>query len=229
CLGQGRPFYFDGSVQAGLEEWFESQSHTADPPPMLNSISLEDVVPVWDMFVALPDAQALVRIADLLVRSGSSIDLLGARTSSLKDLRGRPSVLIGAFNNQWTLSLTGDTRYWFDTDHKRGGFLVRDQKNGETAEWEVSTEQPDWANIVDYAIVSRVRVPLTEQIVVAIAGITAAGTLAAGEFVTDESYFAQSVDDAPPDWYKKNIQVVLSTEVVNGVPGPPEVVATHFW
>lgn len=229
CLGQGRPFYFAPRVQTGLEEWFEGQGQTGDPPPMLGSISLGDVIPAWDTFVALPDAQALVGIADLLVRRGSSIELLGARASSLKDLRGRPSVLVGAFNNQWTLNLTGELRYWLDIDEKRGGFVVRDQKKTGMAEWEVSTEHPGWANTVDYAIVSRFRVPLTEQIIVAIAGTTWSGTLAGGEFVTDESYFAKSLSDAPPDWYQKNIQVVLSTEVIEGVPGPPEVAATHFW
>jgi hypothetical protein len=34
---------------------------------------------------------------------------------------------------------------------------------------------------------------------------------------------------APPNWEGKNIQIVLATEIIDGQPGPPRVVSTHFW
>jgi hypothetical protein len=34
---------------------------------------------------------------------------------------------------------------------------------------------------------------------------------------------------APPYWYRKNVQVVLKATIVGGAPGPPQVIATHFW
>ena len=37
------------------------------------------------------------------------------------------------------------------------------------------------------------------------------------------------VKNSPKDWNKKNLQVVLHTDVVNGIPSLPEVVAVHFW
>ena len=34
---------------------------------------------------------------------------------------------------------------------------------------------------------------------------------------------------APNQWDRKNIQVVIATKVINGNYGPPRVLATHYW
>jgi hypothetical protein len=82
---------------------------------------------------------------------------------------------------------------------------------------------------VDYAIVSRFVNPTTEQMVVSVAGATGYGTVAAGEFVTNPAYFSEAMRRAPRDWYRRNMQVVLSVEVMSGHAGPPKVLALHFW
>jgi hypothetical protein len=61
------------------------------------------------------------------------------------------------------------------------------------------------------------------------AGITGSGTRAAGEFLTDEADLKQLADGAGADWSKKNFEVVLSAQVVNGVQGKPRVEAKTFW
>ena len=81
----------------------------------------------------------------------------------------------------------------------------------------------------DYAIVSRVYNPTIEQTVVTVAGASGYGTYAAGEFLTNQEYFAAAVHGAPRDWSLKNIQVVLHVKVISGTPGPPKVLAVHFW
>jgi hypothetical protein len=35
--------------------------------------------------------------------------------------------------------------------------------------------------------------------------------------------------NAPGNWGKKNLQVVIGTEVINGNSGPPRVVDQYFW
>ena len=71
--------------------------------------------------------------------------------------------------------------------------------------------------------------PVTEQTVVIAAGITHFGTQAAAEFLTNESYFAEALQNAPADWSRKNFQVVLSTQVMSGTAGPPKVLAIDVW
>ena len=50
-----------------------------------------------------------------------------AATVSLSDLRERPTVLIGAFNNEWTLSLQGDLRFYFENDSHHHSQVIRDR------------------------------------------------------------------------------------------------------
>ena len=35
--------------------------------------------------------------------------------------------------------------------------------------------------------------------------------------------------NAPSDWPKKNLQVLLRTQIVDETPGPPSIVTTYFW
>ena len=81
----------------------------------------------------------------------------------------------------------------------------------------------------DYAIVTRVFDPDTEKTVLSVAGIETYGTLAAGEFVTEPEYLGTALPAMPPDWRGKNVQFVLSTKIIDGTPGPPRALASHFW
>jgi len=81
----------------------------------------------------------------------------------------------------------------------------------------------------EYAIVSRIFDAPTEKTVVSIAGMTFNGTIAAGEFLTNERYMHEAFWNAAPKWHQKNIQVILKTTMVAGSTGPPKVVATYYW
>lgn len=200
-----------------------------NPPPGLATLSLLDVVPMWDRYVGLGDAQAFSEIANLFSRRGNNAQLRGVRSISLDDLRSKPCVLIGAFNNEWTMSLAGELRFYFDIDYRNSAEFVNDRQNPGKTDWKVVNSWPHWKIPSDYAIVSRVINPTTEQTVVIAAGITHYGTHAAGEFLTNQAYFSEALSQAPRDWYRKNMQVVLSTKVISGANGPPKVLAAHFW
>lgn len=229
CLGQPKAYFFNTPVQRELDRWFEHRTEAGVQPPGFTSMSIDDVVPAWDRMISIHDADAFARLAALFARYGRTATLRGGRSVSLKDLRGRPLVLIGAFSNDWTLALTGESRFHFDVDREKGGLIVRDRKQPQRVDWKITKSWPEQKIPLDYAIVSRVINPVTEQTVVTAAGITHFGTQAAGEFLANESYFAEAVRSAPADWSRKNLQVVLSTRVMSGTAGPPKVLATHVW
>jgi hypothetical protein len=229
CIGQPKTYNFKWKAQAELDKWFASGTENQNPPPGLPTLSLDDVVPMWDRYVALGDAQASSQFSELFARKGNKSQLRGVRSVSLSDLRSKPCVLIGAFNNEWTMSLAGELRFFFDIDHQNNAEIVNDRQNPGKTEWKVVNSWPHRRIPADYAIVSRVLNPTTEQAVVIVAGITYYGTHAAGEFLTNEAYFSEALNNAPRDWYRKNMQVVLSTKVISGAHGPPKVVAVHFW
>jgi hypothetical protein len=130
-------------------------------------------------------------------------------------------------NNEWTLRLTSGLRFSFEKEPN--GARVADKQNPANTAWSVDFKTPLAQFNRDYAIVSRVRDPKTEQTVVVVAGIGSWGTLAAGEFVTMPEHLKKLEAIAPKHWEQKNLQVVLATDVIRGSSGPPTVLAAHFW
>ena len=53
--------------------------------------------------------------------------------------------------------------------------------------------------------------------------------LAAGEFLTGPDEMKKLTAVAPPGWEGKNMELVLSTEVIRGRSGPASIVAAQFW
>lgn len=168
-----------------------------------------------------------MRLTSLLGRMGKDVNLRGDRNTNFSDLRRRPVVLVGAFNNEWTLRLTGELRFYFDL-HERG-YFVRDRQHPDNRAWRVDADRDNPQMEVDYAIVSRVYNATTEQTVVAAAGIRGGGTYSGIELLTNAAYLQKAIASAPAGWAKRNAQFVLRTRVYAGTPGPPEIVAMHVW
>ena len=133
--------------------------------------------------------------------------------------------MIGAFNNSWTLIMTNDLRYVF-AEGDTAAMHIQDKTNPPRAWW---PKVADGKFIEDYAIVSRILDSKTGNVLVTIAGLDQTGTRAAGEFVTNPQLIAKFVKDAPKDWNQKNLQLVLHSNVLNGIPGSPTIVAYQFW
>lgn len=229
CVGQPKTYNFQTETQRRLDQWFDHPVQTQTPPEQIQSIPLQEVVPTWERNVALGDALVFSRLYGLFGRYGKDLELRGGRSVSLNDLRGKPVILVGAFNNEWTLMLADELRFYFDVDPTDQNEVVRDRRNPGVNLWKVRNNWPYQRIPEDYAIVSRVLNKTTEQTVVSVAGITQYGTQAAGEFLTNQQYFEQALKSAPRNWAKMNMQVVLSTRVLSGTTGPPRVRAVHFW
>jgi len=178
-------------------------------------------------YVALTDAITLSRIAGMLESRGKSFRVRGLSGTSLADLRDGPVVLVGAFNNDWTLRLTGPLRFRFQ--NLRPLLSVVDSQNPSANSWKVDLSEPYLQIADDYGIISRVKDPTTGRVVVVAAGLSGWGTEAAGEFLADPKYLEEIAKNAPKDWERKNMQVVITTKVIAGSSGPPSVLATYFW
>jgi hypothetical protein len=223
-VGQGHAYKLAGD----LDKLFDEPSGLSSEQ-LGRTIPLRDIIPAFERYVGLTDVQALIRLSGLFSKFNKPIELRGGRTTSLADLRGKLVVLVGAFNNSWTLSLTGEQRFYFELDAPNNLEIVRDRLRPENRSWRVSREASVAQLRTDYAIVSRVFNPTTEKAIVVAAGIRGGGTAAAGEFLTNPAYLAQALKNAPRGWADKNVQFVLATPMFAGTPGPPSVVAAHYW
>jgi hypothetical protein len=188
-------------------------------------IALKDVVPIRDQYLGLGSAYAISSVAAGLAVRKKAYQLKFGSGFSFQDIRHAPAVLVGAYANRWTLQLTEDLR--FTLADKDGAPQILDRKTGK--KWTLRDLQPDGRTSEDYVIVSRLFHPKTGRLVVGLAGVTQYGTQAAGEFVTDEELLGEASRNAPRGWERMNLQFVLHVPVVEGVPGRPEVVASHYW
>jgi hypothetical protein len=178
-----------------------------------------------DYGVAMGDVSVAARLSALFEHLNKPSQLRVGTNYSFEDLRNSPAVLVGAFNNRWTLQMTASLRFAFA--EQDGRFKIQEQgPSGRARSWVLG---PHGEIVEDFAIVTRLLDSKTGQVLVAAAGIGANGTQAAGEFISKPEYLEAAFRSAPPDWQKKNLQVVLQTTVTDSVAGPPRVVATYFW
>ena len=185
----------------------------------LSSMENSDMVPVSDI-VSYSKLTDLLTRRSLLYSTKSSVD------TTLEELRVGPVVLLGGFNNLWTLRLTSALRFRFAP---KGPNLnaIEDSQDSAKA-WTFDNMQPALANSRDYAIVASYYDTTIEQHVIVAAGIGKNGTIAATEFLTTEREMKNwlAEEKLPPN---KNIELVLETEVLDGQPGPPHVIAFSTW
>jgi hypothetical protein len=195
---------------------------TLDPKETIRG---SDVIPVTDQFVGIGNAHTAVLLSTLFAGRQKAVEIRYANDLSFSDLRSSPSVLIGAFSNFWTLEMQGQLRFVFE--QIEGVRRIRDRSNNRT--WQLTRLAPDGKTPEDYAVVSRLFDSATGQLLISAAGITQYGTRAAGELLTQAPLLKEALANAPADWPRKNLQVLLHTTIYKGTPAPPKVVATHIW
>jgi DNA-binding winged helix-turn-helix (wHTH) protein len=180
--------------------------------------------------VVIDDLDTIVRVASTLRADGKQYQLKGEETTSLTDLRNGPSVFIGAFDNAWTLRLTKSLRFHFGNNADMTQFRIIDGNDTSHPGWVVDrTQQMATNNYQDFAIVARFTDNNTGKPAIIVAGIGRGGTIAAGEFLTNPDDLAQLSDAMRSAGNKKNLEVVLSTQIIDGQPGTPKMEATYFW
>jgi hypothetical protein len=184
-----------------------------------------------DSMVALiiDDVSPLVNVAALLRTYGKTSRVLAESNTTLTDLRRAPSIFIGAFDNSWTLRLTSALRFHFANDAAMNKLWIEDRANPGNHSWMMDRTIQQTGTYSDYAIVARFVDPNIEQLVVVGAGIGRGGTVAAGEFLVDEQRIDDMLKRVPSDWKRKNIEIVLETQVIGDRSGPPRVSAVYVW
>jgi hypothetical protein len=184
-----------------------------------------------DSMVALiiDDVSPLVNVAALLRTYGKTSRVLAESNTTLTDLRRAPSIFIGAFDNSWTLRLTSALRFHFANDAAMNKLWIEDRANPGNHNWMMDRTIQQTGTYSDYAIVARFVDPNIEQLVVVGAGIGRGGTVAAGEFLVDEQRIDDMLKRVPSDWKRKNIEIVLETQVIGDRSGPPRVSAVYVW
>jgi len=215
CLGEPAK-----SLDAGSINSLEMPTTNSKPEPLYFRLHHSGLF-------ALADVITLTQTAAALETRHKAFRVVPASDATFAQLREGPVVLIGAFDNIWTLRVTQKLRFGFES--KDGVALIVDRKSPNQTTWATAWDLPYERLSRDYAIVARIHDNITGQPVIIAAGISEEGTESAGEILYNPVYLQSLLAKAPAHWEQMNMEAVIETQVIEGHPGPPNVLAVETW
>jgi hypothetical protein len=175
-------------------------------------------------FISMPVVFSLARLSALLEHGGAKYALQASASTPLTDLRDRSVVMVGAYNNDWSLRLVSPLRFHFAPESSAS--IIDSQRPN--VRWARDGSMP-YSSGDDYALVARFRDSTTGSIVLVLGGLGRNGTEAATQFVTTPQYLHLLADRVGKNLRSQNIEVVLKTNVIEGKTGAPSIQAIHTW
>jgi hypothetical protein len=166
------------------------------------------------------DIEASLRIANLLGVMQRKVNARSTNELPFVDLQNSPVVLVGAYDNYWTLKLAKDLPFFFDRVERIH------ERDGARRTW-TSVARADNTIVEDYAIVFRLAASEDHGPVIGVAGLTSCGTRAAAAIVTDPERIRLLMPKSSASLSTGNYEVVLHTSLQNCVPTTIKVVAVH--
>lgn len=181
-------------------------------------------MPVPGLYAGFGNVHTATDLVALMGQIGKPWQIRTAGDVSFAELRRSPAILIGGESNVWTQPLTAELRFYFSREGQ--GAVIRDRTRP-GFQWPQATDVGTKSE--DYAIVSRILDSKTDRCLVMLGGRTQSGTQAAGELVTQSGPLSEAMKAAPRDWARKNVQLVIRTQVHGLTPSSPVVLASHVW
>ena len=193
-----------------------------------DNVAWKDIEAVPMFGVAVGDTYAGFAISSRLAQMGKTSQVRIGGACSFEDLRNFFAVVIGAFDNRWTMEMASNLHFAFQWDHRVQEFPIIKENIPSGRAWAAEVG-PHYHYFVDYGVVTRLVDSNTGQPLISIGGLGTAGTQAAGELIANPQYLEEALRNAPKEWNKRNVQIVVQAKVTDAIPSPPHVVATYFW
>jgi hypothetical protein len=149
-----------------------------------------------------------------LTRLNTRYDLRYGSGISVTDFRSGPTILLGGFNNDWTLEMMHQLRFQLQGHDHDQIVDEMDKSRVWTRKFPEETFSGD-----DYAVISRLPRSEMGNPVLAIAGIGMYANQAASDFLNDPDRLGALLKTLPKGWEQKNLQIILHTNIVKDIPG----------
>jgi len=177
--------------------------------------------------VRYTDAVTVASIAGELRARGKGFRIRRPSATELKDLRDGPVVLVGGFNNPWTLKLSEGLRF---THSAQGGVpYIRDRDNPDNRQWQSESSDRLIHKVNQtFGLITRTQDPATGHTVLTLSGLVF-GTASAAECLLDADCVTGAERLAHSSSDTGNWQVVVSAPVMGVDTGAPQVIAAYTW
>jgi hypothetical protein len=188
------------------------------------SITWREITPLVDFYVNKDDAYVAEELSAFFAKERRPSQVRFGRDYTYEDLRSSPAIMIGAYNSPWTDRIMSDLPIGF---RESGEVLWIEDRTKPGRVWKNSLEGR--LGTKDFALVARLVSSKTGQFLLIVSGIGMVGTKAAGRLISHEQDLENALSAAPRGWERKNLEVVLETDIVDGSPSPPRAVAIKVW
>ena len=175
-------------------------------------------------FVSMQIASTIARVSGLLERNQTAYQMQPCTSTPLTELRERPLILLGGYNNDWTMRLVEPLHYTFSPGAMES---IIDRQNPQV-HWERNPSVP-YSSADDYGLIARFYDSTTDSVVMVVAGLGRNGTEAAGLFATSPHDLKLLSDKLGHDIAHGNIEAVVKVNVVDGKTGAPSLESAYRW
>lgn len=186
-----------------------------------------DLVPVIDQYVGYGDLVAAVDLASYFAKRGKQPRIRLSSQLEFADMRERPTILIGAFTNRWTLKVAGELRFRFVRTPDRRPSIEDTSEPGKV--WTLPVARQDGLTEEDYILLARLLKSSSGMPMAIIGGLKHFGTEAGAKALLDSQLLGEIISALPADWSRKNCAMVLHARVYGNSPTQPQLVGWHCW
>lgn len=204
---------------------YDTEVERSDTPLELapdTPLQWKDITPLPNYYVNKDDAYVAADLSMLFGAIHKESQVRIGPDFTYEDLLHSPAVLIGAFDNPWTIRLAPELPFFF---REQDGAIV--ERGGKSRVWRMVGDKDRGEK--DFAILARVLNSKTGQFLVVLGGIGMVGTQAAGHLVSHKGDLDAALKTFRKGWQNKNLEMVIESDVIEASASPPHVVAVTTW
>jgi hypothetical protein len=189
-----------------------------------DTIQWGDMVPSRNAGPGIGGVIAAINMSKLLTEQGIRFELRFGKEATYAEMRGSPVLIIGGINTEWATELVSESNFVFD---ETLGSPNIHETGGAKRVWKQQTSEGHVTR--DYGLITRQLSGKAGPFLVQVAGISHFGTAAASEILVQPQELEKVLRSESINLQKKNLQIVVSTDVTDERAGPPHIVAVSSW
>lgn len=205
------------------------EPHSIDDPPSTGGAATSTILNALrhSARLASSDVIALIHVGAALENRRKEFRFVPTTQVRFSQLAEGPVILVGAFDNSWTMRLTQSLRFGFVQSDDIVGIV--DHRHPGASNWSIHLKEATNLQSGDFALVARYHDATLDQPVVIVAGLSTQGTEAAGKMLSNPTFLKAIFQQVKGNWRTVNVEAVVQTQVIDGSPGPPRVLAVESW
>jgi hypothetical protein len=173
------------------------------------------------------DSSLALQMKNMLAQLGQGTRMAIASDLSENDLREAPVVLIGGPGaNPWSAKMANSFRFQYALIDQKPAILDRQIPD---RQWNIPDRPVSGQSSQDYVVITRLLHSQYGPGMISIAGSSSSSSHAGGLALLNAASLSSLLKDAPDNWARKNLQLVIRFRRTQAGDDSPQVIAAVYW